>query len=51
LRDLQVGWESLLFDFPTPRLFHGLDLFFAQWREEFSFRAVVSDAMSSDHQG
>ena len=40
LRDLQVGWESRLFDFSTPRLFHGLDLLFAQRRQELSFRAV-----------
>jgi hypothetical protein len=24
LRDFQAGWESRLFDFSTPRLFHGL---------------------------
>ena len=51
LRDLQVGWESRFFDFSTPRLFHGLDLFFGQRRQEFSFRAVVPDAMSCDHEG
>ena len=51
VRDLQVVWESLLFDFSSQRLFHGLDLFFAQRRQEFSFRAVVSDAMSCDHEG
>ena len=50
-RDLQVGWESLLFDFSTTRLFHGLDLVFAQRRKELSFRAVVSDAMSCNHEG
>ncbi len=51
LRDLQVGRESLFFDFSTPRLFHGLDLLFAQRRQELSLRAVVSDAMSCDHEG
>lgn len=51
LRDLQVERESLLLDFSFQRLFHGLDLFFGQRRQECSFRAVVSDAMSCDHQG
>ena len=51
VRDLQVGRESLFLDFSSQRLFHGLDLFFAQRRQELSFRAVVSDAMSCDHQG
>ena len=46
-----MGWESRFFDFSTPRLFHGLDLFLGQRRQEFSFRAVVSDAMSCDHEG
>src|ERR1700690_1720883 len=48
MRDLQVERES---NFSSQRLFHGLDLFFAQWRQELSFRAVVSDAMSCDHEG
>src|ERR1035437_10082643 len=51
VRDLQVGRESLFWDFSSQRLFHGLDLFFGQRRQEFSFRAVVSDAMSCDHEG
>ena len=46
LRDLQVERESLLFDFSFQRLFHGLDLFFGQRRQESPFCAVVSDAMS-----
>ena len=48
MRDLQVERER---KFSSQRLFHGLDLFFAQRRQELSFRAVVSDAMSSDHEG
>ena len=48
VRDLQVERER---NFSSQRLFHGLDLFFAQRRQEFSFRAVVSDAMSRDHEG
>ena len=48
VRDLQVGWESRLFDFSTPHLFHGLDLLFRQRRQEFSLRAVMSDTVSSD---
>ena len=51
VRDLQVGRESLFLDFSSQRLFHGLDLFFAQRRQQFSFRAVVTDAMSRDHDG
>ena len=51
VRDLQVGRESLLLDFSSQRLFHGLDLFFAQRRQQLSFRAAVSDAMSCDHEG
>jgi hypothetical protein len=51
LRDLQVERESLFLDFSSQRLFHGLDLFFAQRRQQFSFRAVLSDAMSRDHEG
>src|ERR1017187_7752938 len=51
VRDLQVERESLFLDFSSQRLFHGLDLFFAQRRQEFSFRAVVSDAVSCDHEG
>ena len=38
-------------DFSFQRLFHRLDLFFGQRRQEFSFCAVMSDAMSCDHQG
>ena len=37
-------------DFSSQRLFHGLDLFFGQRRQQFSFRAVVADAMSCNHQ-
>ena len=48
VRDLQVERER---DFSFQRLFHGLDLFFAQRRQELSFRAVVSDAMPRDHEG
>ena len=51
LRDLQVERESRFFDFSFQRLFHGLDLFFGQRRQQFSFCAVVSDAMSQDHEG
>ena len=51
LRDLQVERESLFCDFSSQRLFHGLDLFFGQRRQQFSFRAVVSDAMSCGHEG
>ena len=51
LRDLQVGGESRLFDFSNQRLFHGLDLFLGQRRQELSLRAVGSDAMSGDHEG
>src|ERR1035437_6630431 len=51
VRDLQVERESLLFDFSSQRLFHGLDLFLGERRQEFSLRAVVSDAMSCDHEG
>src|ERR1019366_9360904 len=50
LRDLQVERKSLFCDFCFQRLFHGLDLFFGQWRQEFSFCAVMSDAMSCDHE-
>ena len=50
LRDLQVERESLFLDFSSQRLFHGLDLFFGQRRQEFSFCAVISDAMSCDHE-
>jgi hypothetical protein len=42
VRDLQVERESLFWDFSSQRLFHGLDLFFCQWRQQFSFRAVGS---------
>ena len=51
VRDLQVERESLFLDFSSQRLFHGFDLFFRQWRQQLSFRAVVSDAMSYDHEG
>ena len=50
VRDLQVERESLLCDFSSQRLFHGLDLFFGQRRQQLSFRAVVTDAMSCDHE-
>src|ERR1700733_7916616 len=50
VRDLQVGRESLFLDFSSQRLFHGLDLFFGQWRQQFSLRAVMTDAMSCDHE-
>src|ERR1039458_10104765 len=51
LRDLQVERESLFLDFSSQRLFHGLGLFFAQRRQELTFRAVVSDAMPCNHEG
>ena len=51
VRDLQVERESLFLDFSSQRLFHGLDLFFGQRRQELSFRAVMTDAMSRDHEG
>ena len=51
VRDLQVGRESLFLDFSSQRLFHGLDLFFGQRRQQLSVRTVVTDAMSCDHQG
>src|ERR1017187_7286080 len=51
LRDLQVERKSLFCDFPSQRLFHGLDLVFGERRQEFSLRAVLSDAMSCDHEG
>ena len=51
VRDLQVGRESLFLDFSSPRLFHGLDLFFGQRRQQLSFRAVMTDAMPCDHEG
>ena len=51
VRDLQVEGESLFLDFSSQRLFHGLDLFLRQRRQQLSFRAVVSDAMSCDHEG
>ncbi len=51
LRDLQAGWESRVFDFSTPRLCHGLDLFFCRRRQQLSFRAVLSDAVSCDGEG
>ncbi len=51
MRDLRVERESLFCDFSSQRLFRGLDLFLAQRRQQFPFRAVVSDAMSRDHQG
>ena len=51
LRDLQVERESLFLDFSFQRLFHGLGLFFCQWRQQLSFCAVVSDTVSCDHDG
>ncbi len=51
VRDLQVERESLFWDFSSQRLFHGLDLFFGQRRQQLSFRAVMSDAMPRDHEG
>ena len=48
VRDLHVERER---NFSSQLLFHRLDLFLAQRRQEFSFRAVVSDAMSRDHDG
>ena len=48
VRDLQVERER---NFSSQRLFHGLDLFFAQRRQELSFRAVVPDPMPRDHEG
>ena len=51
VRDLQVERESLFWDFSSQRLFHGLDLFFRQRRQQFSFRAVMSDTMSCDQEG
>ena len=51
VRDLQVERESLFLDFSSQRLFHRLDLFFGQRRQELSFRAVVSDTVSCDHEG
>ena len=51
LRDLQVERESLFWDFSSQRLFHRLDLLFGQRRQQFSLRAVISNAMSCDHEG
>src|ERR1017187_6013393 len=51
MRDLQVERESLFWDFSSQRLFHGLDLFFGERRQELSLRALVPDAMSCDHEG
>jgi hypothetical protein len=51
LQDLQVDRESLLLDFSYQRLFQGLELFFRQRRQQLSFRAVVSGAISCDHEG
>ena len=51
VRDLQVGRESLFLDFSSQRLFHRLNLFFGQRRQELSFRAVMTYAMSCDHEG
>src|ERR1019366_8162969 len=51
MRDLQVERESLFWDFSSQRLFHGLDLFFGERRQELSLRAVVSYAISCDHEG
>ena len=51
VRDLQVERESLFCDFSSPRLFHGLDLFFRQRRQQLSFGAIVSDTVSCNHEG
>jgi len=51
VKDLQVRWESWLFDFSTARLFHGHGLLFGERRQELSLRAVVSDTVSSDGEG
>ena len=51
VRNLQVERESPFYDFSSPRLFRGLDLFFGERRRELSLRGVVSDAMSCDHEG
>src|ERR1017187_9886734 len=51
MRDLQVERESLFWDFSSQRLFHGLDLFLGERRQELSLRAVVSDAVSCDGEG
>jgi hypothetical protein len=51
VRDLQVEGESLFLDFSSKRLFHGLDLFLGERRQELSLRAVVSDAVSCDGEG
>ena len=51
VRDLQVERESLFWDFSSQRLFHGLNLFLCQWRQQFSFRTVVTDTMSCDGKG
>ncbi len=50
VRDLQGERESVFLDFSSQRLFHRLDLFFGQRRQELSLRTVVSDAMSCDHE-
>ncbi len=50
VRDSQVERESRFCDFSSQRLFHGLDLFFGQRRQQLSLRAVVSDTMSRDSQ-
>ena len=51
MRDLQVKRESLFLDFSSQRLFHRLDLFFRQRRQQLSFHTVVSDTVSCDHEG
>ena len=50
-RDLQVWWESRIFDFSSTRFFHGLGLLFRERRQELSLHAVVSDTVSSDGEG
>ncbi len=50
-RDFQAGWESRLFDFSTPRLFHGLS-----WRrmavgQRRSLRGIVSEPVRAVGQG
>ena len=46
-----MWWESRLFDLSNTGLFHGLELFFAERRQELSLRVVVSDTVSSDGEG
>lgn len=50
LRDLQVARGVLFSDLSLQRPFHGLDLFFGQWRQQLSFHAValMSDTVCCD---